>query len=48
MEVDELGVGKILDVSWIDVDFAGDFDEGWVLDRLEVAVQGIVNTGGIG
>ncbi len=38
MEVEELGVGKILDVSWIDVDFAGDFDEGWVLDRLEVAV----------
>ena len=36
MEVEELGVGKILDVSWIDMDFAGDFDEGWVLDRLEV------------
>ncbi len=28
MEVEELGVGKILDVSWIDMDFAGDFDEG--------------------
>ncbi len=43
MEVEELGVGKmgvgkIFDASWIDMDFAGDFDEGWVLDRLEVAV----------
>ncbi len=38
MEVEELGVGIIFDASWIDMDFAGDFDEGWVLDRLEVAV----------
>ncbi len=28
MEVEELGVSKIFDVSWIDMDFAGDFDEG--------------------
>ncbi len=28
MEVEELGVGKIFDASWIDMDFAGDFDEG--------------------
>ncbi len=24
------------------MDFAGDFDEGWVLHKLEVAVSGIV------
>ncbi len=28
MEVEELGVGIIFDASWIDMDFAGDFDEG--------------------
>ncbi len=38
MEVEELGVRKMFDVSWIDMDFAGDFDEGWVLDWLEVTV----------